>query len=371
MKRLECLDGLRGVLAIYVMLGHLAPFALLPAWLQDSVSHGGAAVDVFFILSGMVITQSLYSAGGQAMPFLVSRAARIYPVFLPVFVLAVLIQPGSCGFDRMPWVGPENAARTICVMAWPHNWLIEIMAHLTMTHGLFPNGVLPDVWISFLGAAWSLSAEWQFYIFALVASSAGPRQLRNRLLLLALAGIAWRWSVPQDWQFSRAFLANKAEFFALGVASLGLVHRRRPGALALYCATLGVSLLICASQGSPAKMVPPLVWTVCLAAQIRPTTPCLLPISGLLRSRPARYLGAISYCIYLVNEPIHKVLAAGLSHLAQGDAALFTALWMPSAIMLPIVAADWLSRHVERPGIHWGRVATHAWLRQPIGIARS
>ena len=64
MRRLECLDGLRGMLAVYLMLGHLAPFAVLPAWLQDAVSHGGAAVDVFFILSGLVITRSLSSAGG-------------------------------------------------------------------------------------------------------------------------------------------------------------------------------------------------------------------------------------------------------------------------------------------------------------------
>ena len=111
MKRLECLDGLRGVLAVYVMLGHLAPFAVLPAWIQDIVSHGGAAVDVFFILSGLVITQSLYRAGGQATPFLAARAARIFPAFLPVFALAVLVQPASCGFDHMPWVGSDNAAR--------------------------------------------------------------------------------------------------------------------------------------------------------------------------------------------------------------------------------------------------------------------
>ena len=52
MKRLECLDGLRGVLAVYVMLGHMAPFAVLPRWIISALAHGGAAVDVFFILSG-------------------------------------------------------------------------------------------------------------------------------------------------------------------------------------------------------------------------------------------------------------------------------------------------------------------------------
>ena len=37
-----------------------------------------------------------------------------------------------------------------------------ITTHLTMTHGLFPDGILPYLWLEFLGAAWSLSTEWQF-----------------------------------------------------------------------------------------------------------------------------------------------------------------------------------------------------------------
>ncbi len=84
MKRLECLDGLRGVLAMYVTIGHMAPFALLPAWLLSAAGHGGAAVDVFFILSGLVISQSLDRLHGDMRRFLQARVLRIFPVFLPV-----------------------------------------------------------------------------------------------------------------------------------------------------------------------------------------------------------------------------------------------------------------------------------------------
>ena len=45
MNRLVCLDGLRGILATYVLLGHMAPFAVLPDLLQQAVSHGAAAVE--------------------------------------------------------------------------------------------------------------------------------------------------------------------------------------------------------------------------------------------------------------------------------------------------------------------------------------
>ncbi|HEX4368293.1 MAG TPA: acyltransferase [Rhodopila sp.] len=353
MQRLECLDGLRGLLAVYVLLGHMAPFAVLPGGLQLALSHGGAAVDVFFVLSGLVITQSLLHADGRAAPFLITRVARIYPVFLLVFALAAIVHPWSCGFEDMPWIGPENAARTICVMADPHRRLEEIAAHLTMTHGLFPNGILKDVWVSYLGSAWSLSTEWQFYLLALLAFG-GNRHLCWLLLGLAAAGIAWRLSVPATWQFSRAFLPNKAQFFALGVASAPLV-RRESGALLRYGLVLAATLLICATQGAIGKLLPPLVWTACLAVQLLPERVGMRQAGWLLRNRTAQYLGAISYCLYLVNEPIHKVLGVVLGRLADGNGTLFTLLWMPLAIGLPILAAGWLHTCWETPALRWGR----------------
>jgi peptidoglycan/LPS O-acetylase OafA/YrhL len=375
-RRLECLDGLRGLLAVYVLLGHMAPFAVLPDTVQDSLSHGGAAVDVFFMLSGLVITQSLLHTRGLAKPFLIARAARIFPVFLLVFAVAVAAEPWSCGFDRMAWIGPDDSARTICVMTWPPMWAAEITAHLTMTHGLFPNGVMPDAWVSFLGSSWSLSTEWQFYLVALIAVGGYQRRRLNAerssddrdlsapiiaphtlcwvLLGLAVAGTAWRLSVPDIWQFSRAFLPNKAHFFALGVASVAVVRRER-GALGRYGLVLATSLAICATQETIGKVLPPVAWTLCLGVQMLPERRGLRLVSRLLRSPAAQYLGTISYCLYLVNEPIHKVTAAVLSHVANGNPALFTLLWLPAAVGLPILASIWLHTHVEAPALRWGR----------------
>jgi peptidoglycan/LPS O-acetylase OafA/YrhL len=379
MKRLECLDGLRGLLAVYVLLGHLAPFAVLPDWVEAPLSHGGAAVNVFFVLSGLVITQSLDKAQGEAVPFLYARAARIFPVFLPVFALAVAVQPASCGFEQMPWIGPESAARSICGNAWPNSWPAEVMAHLTMTHGLFPNGVLPDAWISFLGSSWSLSTEWQFYLLSLFVIGAGAgrvgtgqvsvTRLGCELMLLAGAGVLWNWAVPEGWQFSRAFLGNKAHFFALGVVSVALVRGGRRAPL-IYGLTLGTSLAICAFEGSFGKMLPPLVWSACLAAQLHPDRIGLRQLAWVLRHPMAQYLGAISFCIYVANEPIHKLLAAGLSRLANGDAVLFTTVWLPTALLLPIIASGWLHTYVEMPALRWGHAAAGAWSNAHEGAAR-
>jgi len=88
-----------------------------------------------------------------------------------------------------------------------------------------------------------------------------------------------------------------------------------------------------------------------------PRLAVLWPACWVLRSRTAQYLGAISYCLYLDNEPIHKLMVAALSNVADGDATLFTLLWVPTAVALPILAAAWLHTHVELPASRWGRSA--------------
>ena len=55
MDRLSRLDGLRGVLAVYVMISHALPFTAVPHWMAAPFHHGEAAVDLFFALSGLVV----------------------------------------------------------------------------------------------------------------------------------------------------------------------------------------------------------------------------------------------------------------------------------------------------------------------------
>ncbi len=359
MRRMVCLDGLRGVLACYVMLSHTFPFVPMPAWLHWLFQHGGAGVDVFFILSGLVIVRSLDSFAYRARPFLIARVARIYPVFLVVFAFAVAVQPLATGYEHMAWIGPESPARHIWSGGWPSDWRIGIVTHLTMTHGLFPDGVLPDVWVGFLGAAWSLSTEWQFYLLALlICGRLEPRRTALLLLVLSAAGVLWQAVAPEAWLFSRAFLPNKAQYFALGVVSAIVVRDGRWGA---YLAVFAATSALCAAQGGVDKLLPPVVWTACLAAQVA-SFPwgrrywVSIALAAVLRSRPLVWLGAVSYCIYLVNEPVQKLLGVLLAPLVNGDAALFTALWIPGAIALPILASWGLHEWIELPAQRHGRV---------------
>ena len=358
--RLECLDGLRGGLAVYVMVSHMAPFIAAPDgvfnwvfnWALRPFSHGMAAVDVFFILSGMVILGSFDGFGHRMGPFLAARVVRIFPVFLVVFAAAIALQPVAIAYDLMPWIARDGPAGHIWADGWPGDWAANIAAHLTMLHGVFPDGAWPDLYLGFLGAAWSLSTEFQFYLLAALCVRPGREaRLVAAFLALGALAVAWQHFAPEPWRFSRAFLPNKAPYFALGMASTMLL---RDGRRDRFTMVLGATLALCWVQGGADKLAAPLVWTLCLAAQLRPRG-LLAPLAAILRSRVLLWLGALSYSLYLVNEPVQKLLGSGLAALAGGDAALFALLWVPLALLLPLLAAWWLHWAIELPALRWGK----------------
>ena len=274
MRRLVCLDGLRGVLASYVMVSHSFPFVPMPAWLHWLFQHGGAAVDMFFILSGLVIVQSLAGFAYRPWPFLIARVARIYPVFLVVFIFAVAIQPLATGFERMAWIGPDSPARYIWSGGWPSAWGVFIATHLTMTHGLFPNGVLPDVWVGFLGAAWSLSTEWQFYLLALlIGERLGLRRMAWLFLAMSAVAAAWQMAVARGLAVQPRVPAEQGAVFRTGGGQRDPGTGRGEALGAITCRSSRATLVLCLIQGGPDKLLPPLVWTACLAAQLSSSSP--------------------------------------------------------------------------------------------------
>jgi peptidoglycan/LPS O-acetylase OafA/YrhL len=368
-RRLEGLDGLRGVLALYVMAHHIGPFVAVPAgfsWLPGLVSHGEAAVDVFFILSGLVMVPSVQAFGVRVLPFLVARLGRIYPVFLLALVAAVAVAALPPDYGQMPWLGP------LAPDFWPHPpedaWWAHLAAHLTLLHGLIPQGILPYAGTSFLGSAWSLSTELQFYaVIALLAGWAGRldvvrlRQLTNGLLLAAVAALAWQEWAPAAWQFSRASLPQAGQYFALGIASVGVV-RGQVTAREFFALVLAACVLICLPGGAE-KALPPLIWAACLAAELGWAP--LEPLQSLLRAPKMRWLGAISYCLYLIHEPVQKLLGIAVADWAAGSGAWFDAVFLPLAVALPIAAAAALHYAVEIPGIALSR----AWAERLVAAA--
>ena len=75
----------------------------------------------------------------------------------------------------------------------------------------------------------------------------------------------------------------------------------------------------------------------------------------MLASPVCLWFGTLSYCIYLVNEPVHKVTGWALADIAHGDPAVFTLFWVPGAIALPILVSAVLHRWLEQPALAWVR----------------
>jgi peptidoglycan/LPS O-acetylase OafA/YrhL len=326
------MDGLRGVLAVYVMLGHALPLTSLPGWMTAPFRHGEAAVDLFFALSGLVIANSLERFGGRFAPFMAARARRLLPVYFLVLAASIGLTALGDPLAALPWVGVE--ARHIMEAVLPEPFLAHLLAHLTLTQGLIPQSALPYAYVTLLGPAWSLSTEWQFYaLIGLIA----PRRLGRFALALLALGAVYR-TLPLGVEFGRAFLPDAAPFFALGLASA--VALRGGGGRCFWLCLAGACAL--ALPGGVEKAVTPLAWGLAMLAQRQAW-------GAVLESRAVQYLGAVSYPLYLVNEPVQRSLALLLGPWAHGDAARFTAVFLLLSLGLSLGLAALLHHAMERP----------------------
>ncbi|HEX3982536.1 MAG TPA: acyltransferase [Acidisoma sp.] len=370
MGRLHALDGLRGLLALYILAGHTVPFVLLPhsvAWLGSLLCHGRAAVDLFFILSGFVILQVLERSAGSgqaaAWRFLALRAGRLLPVYLLALGLACAGLAAGNPFDHMPWLGPDSPARAVLAPDWPPQAALHVAVHLLSAQGMLPPALLPDAEYAILGPAWSLSTEWQFYGLMALCLAFAPRLLSGGggratalLLLLGLAGLVIG-DLPEAWRFGRAFLPREAWYFALGMTSHALLsgqasRRRFGGVLAAAILMSGA-----ANKGGSAlgAMVVPVIWTLCLGAE-RPKGWIDRALRRLLTTPPLLWCGGISYALYLIHAPLQRLLMLWLAPLVHGDWQRFTLLWLAPAVALPILSAAMIHTWVEEPVRRWSRV---------------
>src|SRR5262245_5250047 len=93
-KRITELDGLRAIAVILVFLNHYAPVESLP-WLQPIRRVGWIGVDIFFVLSGFLITGILLdtrcSKTGYYKSFYVRRSLRIFPLYYGLLTAVFIV----------------------------------------------------------------------------------------------------------------------------------------------------------------------------------------------------------------------------------------------------------------------------------------
>nr|WP_283571209.1 acyltransferase [Paenibacillus brevis] len=141
------INGLRGLLASLVVLYHGYTGMTTSNYLEESyirqINHFGPfAVNIFFIISGYLILQSLIRSGSIDY-FIKNRILRIYPVFFVIHIFIFIAGP----VINYEWMGSLSTAE----------YLLHFVSNLLMLPGVFN---LPIAQI----VAWSLSYEFAFYI---------------------------------------------------------------------------------------------------------------------------------------------------------------------------------------------------------------
>jgi peptidoglycan/LPS O-acetylase OafA/YrhL len=336
-RRVPELDALRGIAALAVVVQHLMMS-------RNLRFLGWSAVDMFFVLSGFLITTIILENGGQPRflrTFYIRRSLRIWPIYyLALIGLVVASQflhpPGR--LDALPYY-----------------------ATYTQNLPLYWGGELPLFEVDF-GHTWTLALEEQFYlIWPALLLLVG----RRRLVPLALATIALS-VAARGCGFHYRLLVGRMDGFALGGLLAALlvdpvwVHERRKSLSAAFVGSLALGVAYLAALASikgfaaisrPAERIDypaisflaialayfGLVGLVSLHAGSRWLAP--------LRARWLCYLGLISYGIYLYHYPIQHWMSRVNEKLGIGLAAWYDAVTFAVCILAAV--ASW--HLVEEP----------------------
>jgi peptidoglycan/LPS O-acetylase OafA/YrhL len=293
MKYRADLDGLRALAILPVLLYHAGVH-----WLPG----GYVGVDVFFVISGFLITSiissQLYAGTFSIATFYRRRVLRIVPL-LVVVLLATL----TTGYfvllpSELQELGPAVASATLFVS----NFYFWSTADYFST----PAESLP------LLHTWSLSVEEQFYIvypvLLIAVHKAKPTLLRLTLLLLVgvsffISALGLRISEAATFYLlpTRAWELGAGAMLAVGLAPTVASWRLREALAITGLILIGATVLLLPSTvpfPGPSAL-PPILGAV-LLIQYAPGT----RTADILRLPPVVYIGQISYALYLWHWPI-------------------------------------------------------------------
>ncbi len=366
-RRIAELEGLRGLLALWVAVSHVACLcgldALRPALIRRGIwewlLYAGPAVDVFIILSGFAIFKMLQGPPLGYRAFFTGRAFRLFPVYLACLALTVALLAVSRSVAvAAPWHATGYFQRwTAGLSTLSAHWPAQLGLQLPLLHGLAPPGwPSPAGIVDFLPPAWSATLEWQFYLVApaLVALSRGPRRGFFLGLLLLLALGAARLATAGGWVYP-GFIGLKLWLFVLGMIS-ALVHERLAsappgGPRGWWLPALGLAVPLTWFIHNPAVLIWLLTFGAIVSAKHRGSG-----WQWLLTRRPLLWLGRVSYSLYLLHWPVLVGALALILQFAPAISGPAAAGWMLVAgLPVVLVLTGRLNTWLEAPLMQLGR----------------
>ncbi|MFL6583235.1 MAG: acyltransferase family protein [Chthoniobacterales bacterium] len=353
--RIPELEGLRGVLAWTVVAFHIV---ICSGWfgptlggsnLFSDVAEG--AVDAFILLSGFAITRLVLVERETYRRYIWRRVCRIYPAYW--VALAIAISLNGLLAENLRHFLPAPAAQAyvqICEIG-ALRAQIDVPLHVFLLHGLAPFSWLPAAPYTFLGVAWSLSLEEQFYFLAPAVISFATRA---RVTAIALGVICLTTALcarPIITTFSNAFLPAKAIFFFVGGLSFVVLRNEQPR----NRATLGIAalclILFCFWFAGTRRLVeavlPAAIWALVMTSI---ASARFGVVSRSLRSLPLQYLGRSSYSTYLFHAPVITAIQAVIWRVANPATHLtLFVLTAPLSIVMTLLVSYLSWRFIERP----------------------
>ena len=328
------IDGLRAIAVLAVILFHFR-------W--PTLPGGFLGVDIFFVISGFLITQLLsepsdLSWRGRLGGFYLRRARRI----LPALLFTSLVVAAAAVVIYLPDGLTNNSKYFLLTPLMLANFAAGLDGDYFATGNSFP-----------LKHFWSLAVEEQFYvvyplIFLLLPAAAHPRRRMTVLAAIAVVSIAvcipaayWHPSVTFYLMPARAW---ELMFGALAALSPPLLFKSRLATEGAAYAGLAVVLssfvLFDAGAGfpNPCVLIPcaATAWLLFIGRQ--PSTTAF----QLLSMRPLVFTGKISYSLYLWHLPI--LALAQYYAIRPLSVSELTAIW---CVIYAVAVISWLL--IENP----------------------
>jgi peptidoglycan/LPS O-acetylase OafA/YrhL len=335
-QHIPTLEGIRGVAILLVLSFHLNLLRSFPSdspvdtLFAEVLAFGWCGVDLFFVLSGYLITRILYLAKGSEeyfAPFYTNRVLRIFPLYYALLIITFIVIP------HLPTglIPAEKLERWAQVDANPLWYWLYLNNFTTALAGSWGHGIL-DV-------TWSLAIEEQFYLLWpwVVYTFNRERLLRICLGIFFTAFIIRTAMTLADMNAISIYVFTPGRldvlaagaFVALaGVGSSGI--RGLLPARKIFIITGVVCLSLALWRGGAYNM-DPVILTVGLSfvaihfaafiAVVR-TLPSEHWLAKLLSSKLLRAFGKYSFAIYLVHMPLSALIRDTLYHPHQ-----FMMLW--------------------------------------------
>jgi peptidoglycan/LPS O-acetylase OafA/YrhL len=315
-RRMTSLDGLRGTAILAVIAEHTLRLyhpasALSRVWAAFQESSW-AGVDLFFVLSGFLITGILLDSRQDRryfVNFYARRTLRIFPLYYAVLGVAILLVPAMVGFSKLPELYSRLVANQIWLWTYLQNFVQSSGPHALPGFGHF----------------WSLAVEEQFYwIWPLVVFLLPSRYLFRFCLTVCALLPALRlfmilagernWAVRQ-YTFTRVDSLVWGAVVALLIRDTRVAEVGRRWARTLVViSSLALGAILWRDgfipyEGTETLLIGYSAFAILFSALIYHSATTSGRISGFFSAKLFRWFGKYSYAIYIFHWPITQAYA--------------------------------------------------------------